>query len=541
VVRQVQDPLTGEPKYRPDHTFRLEPLTRSNEVATGLAASIHDPAWLLTRQWQFGEFAGQDAGSPVLVTLAGRSERIAGWRPRPEEEPAPGWRPYRVRQGPLDVRVEAEPGRQDDLRTRLDGGLHLSRMLGEAGRDAALRAVLEECGFEDSDEGLAEAPALVRLLAAGTPDAGRVAARLADGGVGPAAARSVLDAWLAWWREQFGGAGPGAFNEHRFEHRFELACGDAVLRADEHLGGSLDWYAVDGVPLEGAPADAAEAYQFSQEALPSPVRYGGLPADRFWEMEDAQIDLASAEVSTLDLGRLLLIGFAEVYGNDWFLVPLEVPLGSLTTVRRLVVSDSFGDRWLVERAGSAESGWNMFAVTGADGLLVLPSAPGQVGPVLETVVLARDELANTAWAIEHSHTDGADRLVDRQDAWAAKRPDPAEPGALPAYAVQTIVPDYWVPLMPVAHVADSIRFRLTSLLQPPDLDAVAKGRLLTMDQWVHEEEVPREGAVLTRRHVLARWHDGSWHSWTRREKNAGSGESSSGLAFDIVRPSDPWP
>jgi hypothetical protein len=59
--------------------------------------------------------------------------------------------------------------------------------------------------------------------------------------------------------------------------------------------------------------------------------------------------------------------------------------------------------------------------------------------------------------------------------------------------------------------------------------------------WVHEEEVPRDGVNVTRRPVLARWFDGSWHSWVRREKAPGTGESSSGLAFDTVRPTEPWP
>lgn len=53
--------------------------------------------------------------------------------------------------------------------------------------------------------------------------------------------------------------------------------------------------------------------------------------------------------------------------------------------------------------------------------------------------------------------------------------------------------------------------------------------------------MPREGVQVTRRPVLARWVDGSWHSWVRREKSPGTGESSSGLAFDTVRPTEPWP
>ena len=177
---------------------------------------------------------------------------------------------------------------------------------------------------------------------------------------------------------------------------------------------------------------------------------------------------------------------------------------------------------------------------------MLPSMPGQAGAALETVMLARDELANTAWAIEQSVTSDEELLVDRREAWAKIRPELSSPGELAAYAVQTIVPNYWLPLLPVEHAPESIRFRLSTLLQPLegsedlDLDAKPLGRLLTPGQWIHEEEVPRDGAALSRRPVLARWYDGSWHGWVRRAKNAGSGESSSGLAFDIVRPSEPW-
>jgi hypothetical protein len=555
MVRQVLDPFTGQPRFRPSHTFRLEPLARSNEVASGLAARTHDAAWLLCRQWQFGEFLGQDAGSPVEVSLSGRSRSIAAWRPRPEEDEdrPPPWRRYRTGQGPLDRRVEEEDRRPPDLRSRVEGGVHLRNLLRDAGREDAFAGILAACPVKEvrGDSALRAELGVLGLLAAEVPDGAAVARRLAAGDLGPAAARPVLQTWLAWWRERTGGPrGPGSFDEHRFEHRFELACDDLVLRADEHSGEGLDWYSVDRVddaPAAGT-APAGSTYRFSQQALPSPVRYGGLPADRFWEMEDAQVDLGAADVSTLDTGRLLLIAFAQVYGNDWFLVPLEVPTGSLTRLTRLVVLDSFGDRWRVGRAGSADSGWNMFAVTGADdGLLVMPSVRAQDGPPVETVALARDELANTAWAIEHTVTDDLRGLVDRREAWLRDRPDPAGPGALPAYAVQTVVPDYWIPLVPVPvqGAPDAIRFEVGTLLQPLAEGGLTgtepRGRLLDLDQWVHEEEVPRDGVRLSRRPVLARWYDGTWHAWTRREKNAGAGESSSGLEFDVVRPSDPWP
>ena len=49
---------------------RLEPASRPTDVTVGLEARIHDPLWLLGRQWQMQEFAGQDAGSPVSASIA---------------------------------------------------------------------------------------------------------------------------------------------------------------------------------------------------------------------------------------------------------------------------------------------------------------------------------------------------------------------------------------------------------------------------------------------------------------------------------------
>lgn len=319
-----------------------------------------------------------------------------------------------------------------------------------------------------------------------------------------------------------------------------MSAGDTVLQAQEYLGDGLDWFTVDVDPA-GTPAPAGPELPIAVEALPSPVRYGGVPADRFWEMEDARIDLASAEVSTLDTGRLLLIGFAVVYGNDWFTVPIEVPAGSLTTLDRLLVTDTFGDRHLIGRAGRDDPAWNLFTLHGAgSGLLVMPSERGATGEELESVVFARDELANLAWAIERRVTDGRGEPVDRRDRWLAIAPDPLPPTDLPAYGVQTVVPDYWLPLVPQAVSPGEIRFRVVPLEQP-GASSAPLGKLVTPGGWVHEEEVPREGATVARRPVLARWFDGSWHSWVRREKAAGAGESSSGLAFDTVRPSELWP
>lgn len=70
------------------------------------------------------------------------------------------------------------------------------------------------------------------------------------------------------------------------------------MRAAECQAGGLDWYSLDVHPNPGIQAaPPGSPYTFTDEGLPSTVRYGGLLADRFWEMEDARVDLGSAEVS----------------------------------------------------------------------------------------------------------------------------------------------------------------------------------------------------------------------------------------------------
>ena len=48
---------------------RLLTDTHRPDLQAGLEARVYDPLWLLARQWQMGEFHGEDAGSPVLVTV----------------------------------------------------------------------------------------------------------------------------------------------------------------------------------------------------------------------------------------------------------------------------------------------------------------------------------------------------------------------------------------------------------------------------------------------------------------------------------------
>jgi hypothetical protein len=50
-----------------------------------LQAQVRDPLWFLARQWQMGEFLGDDAGSPIQATMGVEQRSITTYRPGPDD------------------------------------------------------------------------------------------------------------------------------------------------------------------------------------------------------------------------------------------------------------------------------------------------------------------------------------------------------------------------------------------------------------------------------------------------------------------------
>ncbi|MGZ9257735.1 MAG: hypothetical protein ACXW50_25180, partial [Candidatus Binatia bacterium] len=89
--------------------MRLEPRSRDAEMHSSLQARIYDPLWLLARQWQFGEFQGEDNGSPVMARWRGEAAQLTRYH---SGAIAPDARvdaaKYDGRRMPLETLVERE-------------------------------------------------------------------------------------------------------------------------------------------------------------------------------------------------------------------------------------------------------------------------------------------------------------------------------------------------------------------------------------------------------------------------------------------------
>src|SRR5690242_11866361 len=95
------------------HTWsRLEGLPLSADLQPALSAEVADPLWLLCRQWQFLEFAGEDAGTPIDVRVEGERAELSRYLAGPlEADGAVRARDYSGERLGLEVAVEAEPVR----------------------------------------------------------------------------------------------------------------------------------------------------------------------------------------------------------------------------------------------------------------------------------------------------------------------------------------------------------------------------------------------------------------------------------------------
>jgi hypothetical protein len=513
---------------------RLESQPFQPGVEEGLAARIHDPLWLLMRQWQTGEFAGEDTGTPVSVRV--RLERLALARyhagPLPADGRAGGQR-YDPGELPLEALVEQERVRDaPDPRLAAEAGLHFLALLSHH-RAPELRAAYRSAyplERPPSDDGLDPTGSRsVAVLAGRAPNGRRLYADLKAAGGGlppqppvPAARRErVLAAardFIAWYEGLF--AEPAEPVEpwlaQRLEYAFAVSArstdGEVAVAAPEYEGGRLDWHDFDlapGATLATQPDDPAPE-TVTRTAVPTPIRYRGMPAARWWEFEDAEVDFGRIDAAPDELLRLVLVEFALTYGNDWFIAPVELEPGALYRLRSVVVTDAFGERTLVPHYGAVDaptSGFRLYALSGAaPDLLFLPPVVASTlsGPPVEEVLFLRDELANLAWAVEKLVPGPNGLPLDRYEAHVRRReasPPPADRAAAgePAvYRLASTVPDYWIPLLPVRPDPDdpSIRLRRGRVLVDrggePVLPPVL-GRVLAPERPLElfEEEVPR--------------------------------------------------
>jgi len=565
---------------------RVEPRPRSElDILPSLAARIRDPLWMLARQWQVGEFQGEDAASPAWMTASTRSALFTGWRIEGQPtQPLTG-------AIPLEDLVETEAF-GGDLALRVELGQTCEQLLRARGattpaiedvRSAFLINNRPENDLKDDpDKDAARFERLVMgrtidglaLYEAAVAAAPSLPAELAGAPPGVLDSLNDFRAWVADVFGDIGAADADAWRPNRLEYGVEVLAdtpdgGSAVMSCDPDRDGGFDWYTFDVTQVKQRGEGASPPASKTQSVLPNHVRFRGMPNQRWWDFEEGTTDFGAIQPQKRDLSKLLVMDFMLIHGNDWYLIPLRQQVGQLMEVEWLVVNDVFGDVTHVPRADAenvpADQRWTMFTLSSpqhpneiAPFLIQPPTAAGSVleGAVLEEVRFLRDEMANMVWAIEETLESGIGQPLPGLERYQATRPTIAPPpAALPTaphpplrYQIQKEVPENWIPFLPVLidEVNGDTALQIAAMLRtriglPPE-PILPRGRILDptglggKEYRIQEEEVSCAGTRVNRLIRRSRWTDGSTHLWLARRRIAGAGQGSSGLKYDLAVP-----
>lgn len=424
---------------------RLEARPRANDFDRALKAEVRDPLWMLTKQWQMGEFRGDDAGSPAFAKIQMATTKLTKYQAKENAvqefkndlplEAVVEQKKIQFRQGGQKASVDIRllMGRQWIKMIKTTFAVHINTYKDKFGF-AIPNPNSEEDAFIVAHQNVWQ---YMDAIAEKSMDGFAFYEYLKDTD-NPQTASSVpmivsgeLDTlgekFIEWYERLFLqplDTKDDAWQSSKMEYKFNVSApekgAEKVLIADEYYHGHLDWYNLDIEPkkkdlkiVKNPPLQDKIEKRETFSFFPAPLSFDGMPDTRWWRFEDGNVNFGDIKPDTQDISKLLFMEFGLVYANDWFIVPFTLDAGSIASVKGLSVTNVFGERTWVEAAGKGDdeswNRWNMYSLNikgtqhrPADtSLLVLPTVEKiQEGKPLEEVTFIRDEVANMVWAIE---------------------------------------------------------------------------------------------------------------------------------------------
>ncbi len=457
----------------------IEPRARTLDFTKALQAEVRDAMWMISRQWQWGEFDGEDGGSIVYSKLAYNTTKLNRYT---QLEKGPAYEAYNDKE-PLEYTVERGlVNVEKNWLLRIEVGNYWLKLLKTKFENPKLEelkrgfisqyAVLlpEEPVVIDDQENQEH----IEYLQLKTNEETWLMLVSSDGrtidGLKffnaikdeiqfdhvfittlPQAEKDKLQVILVEFKSKYDHLFSNASNINSFwstkqlEHNFQgrarntdTSKGDFKVIGKEYSGKNLDWIdmdvAVGGkdfLDKSGATIENSVPESDVNILIPSKIFFPGMPEPRWWQMEDGQIDFGNMIVNKTDLSKLLLLDFMLNYAGNWYMLPHAADVGTLTEIQGIEVRDNFGIRTLVQPANivDAPTGiqrkWSVFQLHNESGsvnvpaslLFLAPTTPDKLeGKPIEKVNFIRDEMANMVWGIEQTINSGMNKGNDGNEA-----------------------------------------------------------------------------------------------------------------------------
>lgn len=406
-------------------TSRIEPHTCAKDYGRALAFEVYDPLWILTRQWQYGRFKGNDCGSAVTAKI--KMSRLplefleaAG--------PESGQREYSS-DTPLEYEVEKRDRRVTPY-IRICSAAHLTRRLRRL-RDSRAGALLLtllqneypledfSVGREDSLEGIKTAQnkslkSLYAVFGRRIFDGYRTARAWQDGTLkkrvdeerlGSNMVNALFDAYLKWFAEKYfpvsGMVGEPrespCWNEEKLGYELSTGLLNSRYIAEDYDTGRLSWHSFDGQAVTEYTGDVSSGMirllkgdsilkfivggQILDDEdsrvkmvtyLPVTANFPGAPDRRLWAIESRGVNFGNQKDTSL-LANSVVMQYTSMYSHDWMITPLEVEAGCVVSVEGIVVTDTFGERIFIDRSAEENDGlsekvrfddrWSLFSIS----------------------------------------------------------------------------------------------------------------------------------------------------------------------------------
>lgn len=437
---------------KPDFSVRMEGRTNNDDMTEALRLRVHDPLWVLSRQWQLGEFRGNDCGTAMSVSCTIKEDLCDN--------------------DPIEPVVE-QINPKTDFMTSIESAVYLLDLVRNSKiyskeeikkfREMAIMTwpidwnksdcyVLEHEATREYEKKLNE-----RLTAYIQTYQGKIFdgyelykdIRLNSNNIKNILNNQILSDYVKWFEQKYLPASTvnQHWNNEDLCYSLSDKAGDYYFEGDRYKGGRVSWYSVDYKCTETKKISISDILDSIIEhkkndgkttpksitrnvmSLPSMAHFAAAPNRRLWQMEDHKVFMGNS-ILKQSSGNIAMMKYVTMFSNDWMLFPLDTELGKYIQLKSINIVDTFGDKIAItgnDRAGKkdtvrdTEERWQIFTNTTVnnpkethlDGLYYAPQLAATIeGKPIEEIRLLRDEMSNMVWGVEELVPDGCGSTID---------------------------------------------------------------------------------------------------------------------------------